>query len=218
MLVPQFKKRLLVETGIFSAIIVVLAGVTYLLSTISDDYTESNDAAKKKIDLIDLELNKIQTRYSYINKNEALYKEVQQKLSDGKLSIKRQTAFEKFNLFRTQYALSNLRLTVSPVQEMKDAKYKRPTSTVSSSEVGVEMDVLYDENVYQLIKAIETELPGVCVISKFNISLQKPLTSDVLQTIGIKGTFPLIKAAFHFNWYSINPVEIADPNADAAKK
>ena len=218
MQVPQFKKRILVESSIFAAILIVLAAVTYLLGTISDDYTESNDATKKKVDAIDLELSTLQRKYSFINQNEVLYKEVQQKQSENKLSIKRQTAFEKFNIFRTQYALSNLRLTVSPVQEIKDPKYKRATSSVSSSEVSVEMDVLYDENIYQLMKAIETELPGMCVIYKLNMSLQKPVNAEVLQTIGLKGTYPLVKAAFKFNWYSINPVEIADPNVDAAKK
>jgi len=218
MQVKQFKNRTLNETAIFIALMVVLTVIAYLLNMVGDDYTQSNTQAKAQLEKIEEEFNSLQQKYTFVTQNAELYKEVAKKQEEGKFLIGRQIMFEKFNQFRSQFDLSNLRLSVSPVQEVKNPKFKRKYSAVNFSDVNIELDVLYDENVYELLNAMQRELSGVCIISHLSMSLAKPLDDGILKAISTSGTYPLIKTAIKFNWYSINPVESSDANDTANKK
>ena len=212
MQLQQFRKRTLYETTIFVSVLVAMSVIIYLLDMVNDDYIKSNTDAKTQVETIQRDFTALQQKYNFIVKNTDLYKEVEKKQQEGALLIGRQVMFEKFNQFRSQFDLSNLRLSVSPVQEIKNESLKRQYSTVSYSEINVELDVLYDENIYQLLSAMEHELSGICVISRLSMSIPKPLDETVLKVISEKGTYPLVKTVIKFNWYSINPVETADAN------
>ena len=212
----HFKKRILLETGIFAGALIGLAALAYFISVFNDDYAESNGAMQAKIQASEAEFQTLKEKFTFITKNADLYKEVQKKEAEGWF-ISRQIMFEKFNQFRNQFDLSNLRLSVSPVQDMKDPKFKRATNVVRYSDVSIELDTLYDENIIALLNAMQQELSGICIISRLSMSLQRPLDPSVLQAIGMKGTYPLIKALIKFNWYSINPVEGSGTNNVIAK-
>ena len=214
----HFKKRIVKESAVFTGVLLVSLIVLYVLSSISDDYSESNGSAQSRLKKTEQELAALQKKYSFVTENSEIYNEMQKKQADGKLFISRQIMFEKFNQFRSQFDLSNVHLSVSPVQEMKNAKYKRKTSVVDFSEVNVDLGVLYDENVFELLNAMQRELSGICSVSRLSMTMSKPLDAGILQTVSAKGTFPLIKTTIKFNWYSINPVESSDAGNDAAKK
>jgi len=206
MQIQQFKKRLIIEGSIYLTVIVVLSAGAYFLTGASSDYAETNNGIRNKIKTIETEFTSLQEKFNFVMQNADLYKEVQKKQS----GISRQIMFEKFNQFRSQFDLSDLRLSVSPVQDMSDPKYKKSTSVVRLSNVTVELESLYDENVFELLNAMQRELSGICVFSRLQMSMEKPLDAGVLQAIGTKGTYPLIKAAIRFNWYSINSLDTND--------
>lgn len=212
MKLDQFKKRMVQEAMIFGAVLVTLGVGSYLFDMMSDDYTQSNANAKTQLDKIQQDFDDLQQKYNYVIKNTDLYKEVSKRYGEGSLVIGRQVMFEKFNQFRNQFDLSNLRLTVSPAQEAKNVGPKHQYATSDYSEVNVDLDVLYDENIYQLLSFMQRELSGVCLLSHVSMEMQKPFDDTVIKTIVQRGTYPLIKTNIKFNWYSITPVESADAN------
>ncbi len=210
------RRQVLLELAIIVAVQVVLVSIVFLLSSIQDDYVENNKSAQKVLDAIDAEYNTLKAKYAFIQQNSGLYQEVKKKQDAGELAINRPIVLEKFNQYKLQYGLNNLRLSVSPIQEIKDPAYIRKTSAVSSSEVSVELDTLSDERVYELLEVMQQELSGVCKITRVTLARDRNLDTEVLNNIRAKGTFPLVKTGIKFTWYSINPVDApggATPNA-----
>ena len=216
--ITKFKKRIVVESGVFLTVLLILAGGTYGLSMVNDDYADTNNQTKAKVDTIDHEYNDLNQKYNFIKQNLELYNDLVKRQSSGQLLIGRQLMFEKFNQFRSQYALTNLRLSVSPSQEVKSQRFKRKTTGINVSGVGVDLESMYDENVFQLINAMQHELSGVCIFSHVTLSIDKPLDDTVLKAIATNGTFPFVKASIKFNWFSINSLEVPDAGANDAKK
>ncbi|MBY0406545.1 MAG: hypothetical protein K2Q01_02545 [Rickettsiales bacterium] len=201
------RRQVVLELAIVAAVLVVLMAIVYLLASIRDDYIENNTSAKRVIDGIQGEFNTLKQKYSFIQQNSVLYEEVKKKQEAGLLSINRPMILEKFNAYKLQYDLNNLRLSVSPIQDMKDPAYIRKTHAVSTAEVSVDLDTLSDERVFELMDVMQTELPGVCKINRITISRERNLDPDVVNMIRQKGTYPLIKTAFKFTWYSINALD-----------
>lgn len=209
------RRRVFVELGVILTVLAVLLSVVYLLASIRDDYIENNRSAQRALDAIEAEFSALRGKYAYIQQHSVLYKEVKRKQEAGELSINRSVVLEKFNQYKAQYGLNNLRLSVSPIQDIKDAAYTRKTSSVSASEVSVELDTLSDERVFELLDVMQQELSGVSKITRVTLSRERDLDQDVLNAIQAKGTYPLIKAGIRFTWYSINPIDTAAavPNA-----
>ncbi|NBO18985.1 MAG: hypothetical protein EBV03_07135, partial [Proteobacteria bacterium] len=187
------KRQVLIETGIAAAVLTVLVAIVFLLASIRDDYINNNQSSKRILDTIDGEYNALKTKYSFIQQNAQLYEEVKKKQESGMLSINRQSVLDKFNQYKTQFSLSNLRLSVSPIAEMKDGQYRKKTSLVTSSEVSIELEALTDERVYEMLETMQQELSGFSRISRLTLARERKLDDDVLNAIRTKGVFPLVK-------------------------
>lgn len=211
------KKQTLIETGIVVAVMVVLIAVVFLLASIRDDYVANNQSAKRALDTLEGEYNALRAKYSFIQQNAALYEEVKKKQDAGQLAINRQSVLDVFNQYKVQYGLNNLRLSVSPIAEMKDPQFVRKTSRVTSSEVSIELDVLSDERVYEMLDHMKDDLSGFTRVNRLTMARERKLEDEVMNTIRQRGTYPLIKTAIRFTWYSINPVEAPEVPPNAAR-
>ncbi len=212
------RRQVILELGIIVAVQVVLLAIVYLLSSIRDDYIENNKSSQHMLDAIDAEFTTLKAKYSFIQQNSPLYEEVKKKEEAGALSINRPLVLEKFNQYKAQYGLNNLRLSVSPIQDIKDPAYIRKTHSVSSSEVSVELDTLSDERVFELLDVMQQELSGVCKLTRVTLARDHAVDAEVINAISQKGTYPLVKTGIKFTWFSINPVESAGGAAPDAKK
>ena len=203
------RRQVVLELGIIAAVMVVLIAIVYFMSSTRDDYVESNKTSQHMLDAIDSEFKTLKTKYAFIKQNSTLYEEVKKKQDAGMLTITRPIVLEKFNQYKAQYGLNNLRLSVSPIQDIKDAAYVRTTSAISSSEVSVELDTLSDERIYELLDTMQQDLPGTCKLTRVLLSREHAIDNELLNALSQKGTYPLIKATIKFTWFSINPVENA---------
>lgn len=218
MKLETFRKKTLVETGIIAAIVLVASGIIYFLGSVSDDYEQQNNSMKAQVDSIATDMKNLKTKYYNIKQNIGLYEEIQKKQSLGQLTITRQAMMDKFNLFRSQILLMNMRLSMSSIQEMGEAQFRRKTNAVNWSEVTVGMDALSDEHIYGLIKTIQENLPGISAISRLSIAKTGSLSETTLRAVSEKGPVPLVKADMKFVWFGINPVEAAEGTATNAPK
>lgn len=204
----QLKLQLIKESGILLGILAVIGGVTYYLGSVSDDFTSKNQALEGSVSAITGETNTLRDKYSKVQQNTSLYQEVMQKNAKEGLYINRQHIREKFNQFKNRYTLNNLRLSMAPVEQMADLKYKRKTSEIVSSNVTVSFDTLSDEEVYSLLDAMGREMTGAPKITKMIIARPAGgLTEEMLKIIGLRGSYPLVKGELGFTWLGIRPIE-----------
>jgi len=211
------KKKTITEAGIIAVVAVVLSGVIYGLTTISDSYTQENQKLKTDVDGIAAEAKSLETKFRNIQQNLGLYEEIQQKQAQGQLTITRQSLMEKFNQFKTNFLLASLKLSMSAIDESKDATLKRKTSIVNLSEVSVDLEAISDMHIYALIKAIQSDLPGVSGITKMSLAKEKGITEEELRAISQKGPDGLVKGSMKFIWYGINPLDDKVPVAGAGR-
>lgn len=202
----KLKRQVIIEASIIGIVVLVMAAIVYLISAILDDYEASNDSLQKQVDVIDMEMKNLRAKYSNIKNNLDIYQEVQQKQADGRLAINRQMVLEKFNQYKNKYALSGLHMIVSQPQDVKDAVFKRPKTTVNFSDVTASFEITSDESVYELVDSLRGELPGISKMIKLNMTLQKPFNEGAFEAISHNGAYPMIKTEMRFIWFGINPV------------
>lgn len=203
----KLKRQVVVELGIMGGVLLVMAALIYVLSSLLEDYETSNQGLQKQVDAIDLEMNTLRGRFNNIKNNIGIYEEIIKKKAEGRLAINRQMVLEKFNQFKTQYTLSSMRMTVSNAQEVKDGIFKRKNSNVNFSDVVVNFDVMSDENIFQLVDSLREELPGISKVVRVNMYRQRPFDDEIYQQISQKGSYPLIKSEIRFIWFGINSIE-----------
>jgi len=213
---PQLKKRLLLESSILAAAVVVLGSGLYFLDSFSDDYQKGSEILSSKVNDIAAATNALSNKYDKIRRNDALYQKILRLQSEDGLNINQQVAKNRFNHLRDQYYLSNLHLSMSPITEIQDANYRRPTHVIVSSDVNIDFEGLSDEYAYGLLNAIQQEFPGSSKIAKLTLTREGAINSDSLRTISEKGAFPLIKGEIKFIWLGIKPVESSD-NTNVSK-
>src|SRR5690348_12033051 len=124
----QLKKRLLLESGILSGTLAAAGAVVFFLSLFSDDYEKSASELESKVNAIAASTNALSNKYDKVRQNEALFKKVVQLQSEDGFTITPQVAQNRFNYLRDAYYLNNLHLIMSPITEMSDANYRRPTN------------------------------------------------------------------------------------------
>ena len=200
------------------AVLLVLGAVVFLLASIRDDYVENNELAQRVLGNIEVEYNQIQSKYTFIKQNADLYARVKKKNENGLLTIDRQSILEIFNQYKTQYNLTNLRLSVSPITDINQPQLQKPSHKVASSDVSIQLEALTDERVYKMLDSMFDDLSGMPRINSISLIRDKPINAEVLNTLRQKGYYPLIRGNIQFKWYSINPIEAPDslgvvPNA-----
>jgi len=211
-----FRKKMLLETGMIAAVTVVLSGIVYGLTTVSDSYSTQNQQLKSQVDSLSNDAKSLQTKYQNIQKNMTLYEEIKEKQALGELTITRQALMEKFNLFKKRFFLSSLKISMSSIADAKDASLKRKTSIVNSSEVTANIEAISDEHIYMLIKAMQRDLSGVSGVTKLSLSKTSGITESELRNISQNGPIAIVKGDMKFIWYGISPVDEKAPPAGAA--
>jgi len=208
----DLKKQLFKEGGIRAGVLVVLGGLTFGLSSYSDNYAAKNNELKSQADAIVAQANALQDKYTKVQKDMGLYQEIAEKDSHGGLSLNRQVVKDEFNQLNDQYALGGLHLSMQGIDEMKDAQYKRSTEVVIAGDVSASFETVADDFAYGLMNRMQRELPGTAKITKLTLTRAAALSDEVLRAITQRGTYPLMHGEVKFTWLGLKPVEAGDTN------
>jgi hypothetical protein len=214
----QFRKRLLKESAIFVAALGLLGGLTYYLGMLSDDFVNKNNSLQSAVGAVAGEMTTLQDKYNKVQQNKELYDEAMRKSLHGGLAINRETIRDRFNQFKDEYHLNNLRLSMGAIEDLADAQYKRKSNAINSSRVTVDFNALSDEPVFTLITSMQQDLPGGAKVTKLSLTrADNGLTDDILRVISTTGAYPMVRGNMEFTWLGIKPVEPGDSNANAKK-
>ncbi|MDX1975309.1 MAG: hypothetical protein SFT92_06495 [Rickettsiales bacterium] len=206
----ETQKKLLQESGVFLAVLVVLSGLSYFLNVLSDDYAKEINELERQTTETVMEANKLKDQFLKVQANSGLYREAMQKILGEQLSISNRQAIRvKFEELKTRFFLSNVRLTVSAVQDVPGHNYKSLKDAVVKSEVVISADALTDEDIYSFMDALQTELPGITQVNQFSITRASRPTDAALRNIVDTGQFLLVSSNIKFNWFGLKDLGIA---------
>ncbi len=203
------RKRLIKEAAILVVAISALGGGTYYATMMSEDYVQQKQVLDNEIAMISSQMNDLRTKYSKVQGNMELYEEIRTKNANNELAINRQASRKKFEIFKNRYFLNNLSLTVTPEMETTNPKLKN--SSIVASDVQLSFEALTDEDVYELLGAIDKEMSGAVKITAMRLERTQKLTDEMLNTIAKTGKLPLIKGEMKLVWYGIKTVEPPAP-------
>lgn len=188
--------------------LLVLGGLTYFLDDYNTGYTAETVEMNKQVEQKTDETKKLRAKYTKVQKNADLYGEYLKQSQNGGLSVDRSVVAARLNEIAAKYYVIG-KTTVSKTEELKDEKYKMPTSVVVSSEVKLPFEALTDEDIYAFIQAIDQEMPGIVRFRKFTIKRESKVTDQVINTIIKEGKYKLVSGELNFLIQGIRPVEPA---------
>ena len=197
----DIRKRLVRESVITGAVVAGMVVVVYYFGVTGDDYQQQKMALQNQVYGIRQETNQLQDEFAKVQKNSALYREAMVKNSNRQLTISRQAVREHFSNLRNRSYLNDVHLTMSPVVALTDSEYKRKTAGIESSDVAFNFDAVSDEYVYDMLAAMQQELPGSIRVTDLTLNRTQPLTQAALQAISQAGAFPLVNGQIKFTWF-----------------
>jgi hypothetical protein len=211
----ELQKKLLTESGIALAALILLGGGLYFLDSMHEDAIAANKATESQLSAVTNEANGLREKYIRVQKDSELYQRIMTMDANDQLSLDTRTFESAFRDFKKRYSFGVLKYTAGDAVLQEDPKYRRGTSLIETRTVTVTFDALSDEDVYELIQAIQKELPGSAKITSLTLSRESRLTDQIVRTITKTGKFALVKGSLQFIWYGITP---SDPNAAKVQK
>jgi|GEM_PF-3012544 len=211
------KKRWGIESLIAIAVVGTLYGAIHFMEQTRDNYNREVADLEKKLTTVTNDKNSLNTQYQNVKSNEAIYEEAQARNPANGKFTNRQVAARKFNSFNARYNLSNLRLSMSTANEIADAKYRRKTTLVASSNVSIEFDTVTDDKVLAFTDAMQNELLGMPKVLSLTLTRSEKLTDKALKSLVERGSYPLVKANMSVLWLGLIPSEaiLAPSTGDA---
>ena len=82
---------------------------------------------------------------------------------------------------------------------------------VTRSSVKLTIEALSDEDIYQLLRALGKELPGIINITSLKRTKKHTLSKEVISTIQKSGAYSLVEGECDFDWYGLKSTKVDDP-------
>ena len=199
----RLKKTILFESAVLGGVLGILALFAYFLDDYGESLAQQGRQLESEANGITGQIASLREKYAKVKNSGEIYQEVLDKKNHNELAIDRDMMKDRFNQFKDTYYLSDIRLVVSPVEEVAGSKYKRQSANIIASDVNINFSALDDEYVYQLIHAMQSGLPGGNKIFRMTLSRPQPLSDEMLRQIRQKGAFGIMHGEIDFTWYGI---------------
>ncbi len=100
---------------------------------------------------------------------------------------------------KDQYRLSNVNISFSKPEELKDG-YISDTIIVVSSDVSIQFSAITDEYLFGFVDSLLTQYPGYIQVKTFSVTKSKNITKDVLTQIAAGESPALVDGKIDFAW------------------
>lgn len=203
----HLKKRLLLESLAFIAVLGVLGGALNYLIGMHEEQERDNNTVNTQLTALRNELQALDGKYNGWRQNNALYETAIKKKKQGRLMPDRAQIRSLFTRYNEQFMLSETSLQMQPLQELEGAEYKRPTANMVYSVVTVSFNALNDLDVYRLIQAIEKDFSGAVKMRSVSITKRNKASKEILASISQTGPLDMVAATITFFWVGIRQPE-----------
>ena len=199
------KKKIIILSGIFLAVIFVLAALWYLLSSQESSSAGDFKKVQRETRTISSKINAIETKYELARNSISQFSDLNSKLKNGDLSISEQKVSDVLEKLNAIHRISNLKLEIdkiapSPASNLTvDDKLETEFTNIT-----IEFDALSDLHVLAFLKAIEDNLEGYLDMSVASISRERQITREVLQAFANGEKPRVVSAKVKYIWFGID--------------
>jgi hypothetical protein len=203
--------------AILSIAIVVGAGVILTaVSSFSGLLQKQTSTLESEYNQLANKIQEGQFKTRFVREAKPVYEKLN--LSEGKETIDRKLAINKFDALRKEYALdiAPLKVEISPIKPLSEPEFIRQHAVGIASNISLEMSTFSDEILMRVLKQMRAEIGGEIRITKF--SFRRGESGAATPT-----NMPEVKSTVNAIWYgikSITPTQqdpsLIDPNMDAA--
>jgi len=207
------RKRLLIESGVAAAVLILVGAGTYFIDSMHNDYTSRKNGLEGQVSAVTNEMNGLREKYIRIQNDKDLYQKVMEMTNNDTLSSNIDQADARMWDYKKAFSFSKLTLKYGDPVPLDEPKYKRATTVIGSRDSVVTFEGALDEDIFELIRAMAKDFPGAIVITSMSFARLSPLTDDSLRTLSRTGKYALVKGQVGFMWLGM---QSSDP--EVAKK
>lgn len=129
---------------------------------------------------------------------------------DGKnaLQLSRDNAMEVLEQLKHDYAFEQMRVTIEPIKELNEERYKKPAAQGLKSTIKMTLNTYSDELISEFLEELPSALPGLVHVYHVKMTRGSPKQFSPDATPQDVSTFPLTQSAeieveIHASWYGL---------------
>ncbi|MFW0777973.1 MAG: hypothetical protein ACN2B6_09690 [Rickettsiales bacterium] len=205
----QLKRQLIFEGSFAGAILAVIGGGTYFISTMQDEYISRKRNMEAQVSAVTNETNGLREKYIRVQNDIDLYEKVMRLNEEDMLSHTMGIADHLNREYEYTHNLvgGETQLNIAEPTAHEDAKYKRKTSVLMTTDATLRFQAANDEDVYRFMRDIQENYPGAVSFTGIQLERVSGLTDEALRSITQNGSYNLVESTINFKWYGINSLD-----------
>lgn len=209
--IASLRTPILRESAIFAVLLIFFGGIALYLDSVQSEYTQRKTAAIASANQLLSEKRTMENRFLQVKDGLHDYEESQRRAKNPGLFIDSQAVRDLFNEYQTQFFLKKITVDMQPIMDLTDAKYVRKHFLATKTSAKVVIETVSDEDVYNLIRALQKDLPGFAKITSFSLIKKLELSKEIIAEVRKQGSYPVIGAEMTFDWYGVKSTDSASP-------
>ena len=172
----QVKKKV-IAAGIFASIVTIVCiglAISFFLYTSS---LESNkNTIQRQNRKLESELKMLSKQHKKAQASLQLYEKLTEGGQGSTQALDRKRAASILNKLHDDFILSELNLSIAPIEERKGRNFKRKTGAIISSRVNISFKSITDEFAYAFLDELIRQFPGYINLTHFSLNLMRQVT------------------------------------------
>lgn len=198
-------RRLFRATCVLGGVVLALTVMTYVLSEVRNDYTERRNQLVGGVAQMASDIAQTQMKLSKAEKAMPTFSSEFGNAQKPEISLDRQRAAELIERLKEQHLFASLRVSMSPVKDLEDARFKNRLFTGQYCEMLISAEGLSDEHVFQFLDQLDHELPGRLKIESLKVSRIAEPIPQMMALIAKSGRVGLVRADIKILWMGVKP-------------
>ena len=212
--IQPLKKSILRESVIIIAALSLSAAAAFYTDTVYEDFLKKKNKLEQDANQLLQQKTAIETKYTNFQKERAIYNEAEMRSANPGLYIDRDAVKDLFNIYRSQFYLTKISIDMQPVADSTNPKFVRKNFVIITSDVSVDFQASIDTDIYDMIKAMQKELPGTIKVTSLSLKKKEEFSENALRQIRTQGSYPLVEGTMKFTWFGLKST---DPNSTENK-
>lgn len=188
--------------GICFALLVV----AIILGVWAGGREETRNEVRSEVDKLTAESVALQNKLTRAEKALPVYQTLLGTYKGIDIPLDRQQAKETIEAMRDEHFLGSLRISISPLQDMPETKYKNNYVTGVKCTIMLGIEALSDEDVMAFLKAVTEKLPGSIKVTTMTLTRQALPTPDVVNIVAERGHPTFVRADVKLDWRGMKSV------------
>lgn len=206
------KKKATMEGGIAAAVLVVLGGIYFLLSEMTDSSNQELTQVQGEVAGIAAQIADLERKYEIVKSSMLKYQDLADKLKAGTFDIGTKSAETQDKAIRVlkalddKYRTMSLNLTIpGDPTLLSEELYKKKTAETRVVDVTLAMDAYTDIHIFSFLNEMSQKLPGFFKYTEFSIQRERTSSIDLLAELSRGDKTKVVSCNIKGSWYGLFP-------------